>query len=536
MKVACIVNPLVHTRGPCFSYGRVEALIKLIKPLRREARCECMLIAGTWFKTWARQNGKADLLTGLRTVWLDELLLYRRIRELGELPTALDQTALQDDAEHPALRVIAEVLARKVDGFEPDIVIGFAGEANYLAKLWPTALRLHVERGQFGRDPYPFSIYFDHVGTHARSAIGRIGRRKLADLITPDGRMLVSAFRSQMAAALGALDPFRCHNFRSRFDRLCLLPLQISNEFCFDGMVNYRTQFEYLYDVLAAAPADVGVLVTEHPNGEPILRRSGPISNLDALGGTFPNMIFLDEFRRYQSPAQFLVPRVDGVWSVSSSVGHQALLFGRILGSPPSTELSNIADETTFENFFAQLGKRKSPNPDTVLAWMLERYLVPAPLLSDGRWLHDYFQRRLDAARSALDPIDAFVPTADADRLMDAWIVKTPARVTMTSFQWEDDSAVAELHSPPSATRERRAAQIHELADNGSPTPRDARDGSCSRSSLWIRRNTVPNEAISGALAAHDPSCARHSLPLDTHVESHVVPCRLNVTAELANA
>jgi hypothetical protein len=536
MKVACIVNPLVHTRGPCFSYGRVEALIKLIKPLRREARCECMLIAGTWFKTWARQNGKADLLTGLRTVWLDELLLYRRIRELGELPTALDQTALQDDAEHPALRVIAEVLARKVDGFEPDIVIGFAGEANYLAKLWPTALRLHVERGQFGRDPYPFSIYFDHVGTHARSAIGRIGRRKLADLITPDGRMLVSAFRSQMAAALGALDPFRCHNFRSRFDRLCLLPLQISNEFCFDGMVNYRTQFEYLYDVLAAAPADVGVLVTEHPNGEPILRRSGPVSNLDALGGTFPNMIFLDEFRRYQSPAQFLVPRVDGVWSVSSSVGHQALLFGRILGSPPSTELSNIADETTFENFFAQLGKRKSPNPDTVLAWMLERYLVPAPLLSDGRWLHDYFQRRLDAARSALDPIDAFVPTADADRLMDAWIVKTPARVTMTSFQWEDDSAVAELHSPPSATRERRAAQIHELADNGSPTPRDARDGSCSRSSLWIRRNTVPNEAISGALAAHDPSCARHSLPLDTHVESHVVPCRLNVTAELANA
>ena len=62
--------------GPCFSYGRVEALIKLIEPLRREARCECMLIAGTWFKTWARQNGKADLLTGLRTVWLDELLLY----------------------------------------------------------------------------------------------------------------------------------------------------------------------------------------------------------------------------------------------------------------------------------------------------------------------------------------------------------------------------------------------------------------------------------------------------------------------------
>jgi hypothetical protein len=91
---------------------------------------------------------------------------------------------------------------------------------------------------------------------------------------------------------------------------------------------------------------------------------------------------------------------------------------------------------------------------------MLERYLAPAPLLSDGRWLHDYFQRRLDAARSALDPIDAFVPTADADRLMDAWIVKTPARVTMTSFQWEDDSAVAELHATLHHLRRERDALL----------------------------------------------------------------------------
>ena len=460
MKVACFVNPLVHTRGPCFSYGRVEALIELVEPLRRQARCECMLIAGAWFKDWARQNGKAHLLTGLRTVWLDELSLYRKIRELGELPTALDQTAHQADAEHPALRVIADLLARNVNGFEPDIIIGFAGEANYLAKLWPASLRLHVERGQFGRGPYPFSMYFDHVGTHARSAIGRIGKRKPADPITPDGRMLVSAFRSRMAAALSSLDPFRCHDFRSRFDRLCLLPLQISNEFSFDGMANYRTQFEYLYDVLAAAPGDVGIIVTEHPNGEPILRRSGPVSNVDALRGTFPNIIFLDEFRRYQSPAQFLVPRVDGVWSVSSSVGHQALLFNRILGSPPSTELSNIADETALENFFARLGQHKSTNLDTFLAWMLERYLVPAALLNDGRWLHDYLQRRLDAARSTLDPIDAFVPTADTDRLMAAWIVNTPAPVAMTSLQWQDDSAVAELHANLRHVRRERDALL----------------------------------------------------------------------------
>jgi hypothetical protein len=463
MKVACFVNPLVQARGPCFNFGWVEALAKLLQPLRRDARCECMLIAGGWFRDWARQNQKGPLLAGLRTVWLDELALYRQLRALGELPTALDQTAYQaDDAEHPALGVIADAMAREINGFEPDIIIGFAGQANYLAKLWPAALRLHIERGHFGRDPYPFSMYFDHVGTHGRSAVGSVGGLNLAYPLTSDGRALLSAFRSQMAAAFDSLDPFRYQALRRRFDRSCLLPLQVSNEFSFDGPVNYRTQFEYLYDVLAAAPKDVAVMVTEHPNGDPVLRRSGPGSNIDMLRRTFPNIVFLDEFRQCQSPSQLLVPRVDGVWSVSSSVGYQALLFNRLLGSPSSTELSNIADATTFEDFFARLGHRKATNvnADNFLAWLLERYLVPATLLTDGRWFHDYLQRRLDAARRAADPINAFVPTADADRLMEAWIVKTPAPQTMASPQWEDDPSVAELITNLQAVRCERDALL----------------------------------------------------------------------------
>ena len=90
MKVACFVNPLVQARGPCFNFGWVETLAGLLQPLQRDARCECMLIAGSWFKDWARQNQKSAVLSGLRTAWLDELALYRRLRALGELPTALD--------------------------------------------------------------------------------------------------------------------------------------------------------------------------------------------------------------------------------------------------------------------------------------------------------------------------------------------------------------------------------------------------------------------------------------------------------------
>src|SRR3979490_232098 len=148
MKVACFVQPLLQARGPPFNFGVVGGPVKLLHPWRRDARCECMLIAGGWFRDWARQNQKGPLLAGLRTVWLDELALYRQLRALGELPTALDQTAYQAyDAEHPALGVIADAMAREINGFEPDIIIGFAGQANYLAKLGTAALRPHTERG-----------------------------------------------------------------------------------------------------------------------------------------------------------------------------------------------------------------------------------------------------------------------------------------------------------------------------------------------------------------------------------------------------
>jgi hypothetical protein len=47
-------------------------------------------------------------------------------------------------------------------------------------------------------------------------------------------------------------------------------------------------------------------------------------------------------------------------------------------------------------------------------------------LLRDGKWLHDYFQRRCQAIRANADPIDAFVPVADAAALEEAWIIDAP--------------------------------------------------------------------------------------------------------------
>jgi hypothetical protein len=172
----------------------------------------------------------------------------------------------------------------------------------------------------------------------------------------------------------------------------------------------------------------VRIIVTEYAQWGPVVTNVGPARNLDYLRQAFPNMLFVEPFRSYRSPSQFLVPRVDGVWSVSSNVGSQALLFAHALGTPSSTHLAGIAHSTDFSDFFARLGREVPQSRHAFLAWLLERYLVPESLWADGAWLDEYLRRRLAASRVE-DPIASFVPIADTDRLRRAWIDEAPEPV-----------------------------------------------------------------------------------------------------------
>lgn len=446
MKIAGYIHPVVQALGPNFSCGWFEIVAKLLQSLRRDAGCECMMIAGDWPFRWAAETGRGDLLEGIRLARLDETSLYRKLNAFGRLPTALDQIAY--DTEHqndPALQALTEEVAHRTHDFEPDIIISFAIQIDFLAALWPKALRLHVESGPFSRNPYPFSLFFDHLGMYGRSIIGQAGQRLRTHPATDDARGLVSAFRTRNAFALDAVDPFRNMDLRRKFDRLVLLPLQVSNYYSFHQQSHYRTQFEYLLDVLSATPPNVGVIVTEYVEWGHVLMSQGSGENIGYLQRNFPNLIFLDQFRAYSSPSQFLAPRVDGVWSVSSNVGYQALLYDRILGSPATSHLAGIAHATTFDSFFREIGSAPVNNA-AALAWLLEHYFVPEALLSDGRWLRDYLTRRIGAAADFRDPLHSFVPIADVDRLVQAWVVKAP-KSRLVKFTQPLDEALADARA-----------------------------------------------------------------------------------------
>jgi hypothetical protein len=172
------MHPGIFLQGPCFNEVWVEILGRLLQGLHRDAGNECLLISGSRFLRQAPEPRCDYLFDGIRIAEIQESALLRRLSALGSVPTALDRLAYSGDGEHhSALCVLAEEVLRASAGFVPDVVISFATPTDFLARSWPGTLRLHVEAGPYSRNPYPESLFFDHLGMYGRSVVARVPTR-----------------------------------------------------------------------------------------------------------------------------------------------------------------------------------------------------------------------------------------------------------------------------------------------------------------------------------------------------------------------
>lgn len=421
MKILFYLYPGILPQGPEFTGGWTLLFARLARTLASTGTGEYLILTATRF---ARHAAELPDRVSLRLI--DDVELHATAREIAPLsatPTALAELARHEaDATHPAISLLNDRIRSACGGFEPDMVVTFSMQAEYLRAIWPAAPILNVEAGAFSRTPFAFSLYFDHMGMYRSSAPARLFPAALTYRLPADTLELAADFRAWADNALGQDDPFSAHDYRSQFERLALLPLQVSNWYSFDDQCHYRTQFEYLYDVLSAAPMDIGVIATEYIQWGPVFQSGNSASNLDFLRARFPNLIIPPNARKYTSPSQYLNRHVDGVWSVSSNLGYQALLLGKRLGAPLRSFYRNVAHDHTPTEFFANLGNDAPPEDRLpFLAWYLENYLVPAPMLDDGNWLRQYLSDRRTAILAATDPMDGFVPLGTPDAIRKAW-------------------------------------------------------------------------------------------------------------------
>ena len=431
MRTLFYLYPALLSQGPTFNAAWSQLLLKIMRGLVGAGH-DCHMITASRFKEFLQPD-----VNGLSISYIKELELHKNVIKVDPrfaVPSELSRLVRMVPGEQPAvLDLLLEQILKGNGDFKPEVIITFAMQADYLKILWPNSHIFYAEAGAFSRSPYPFTLFFDHQGTYSHSVAAQLD---LANLRVDDSAIqLAKEVNKYAKQTLVENDPFTKFDLRKKFKRLVLFPLQVSNYFSFDDQAPYKTQFEFLLEVLTSAPKDVGIVVTEYVQWGEVLQLEGAGKNLEWFTKAFPNLIFKEEFRKFTSPSQYLLPHVDGLITICSNLGYQALFLEKRLGCSYDSFLKNVSHDYSIQDFFKNL--KKVPVDKTIfLAWYIERYAVPEQLFNDGLWFADYIERRIQAIESAVKPEDGFVRIATNDILRTCWL-DTLCKDTPT--KWETD-------------------------------------------------------------------------------------------------
>lgn len=222
-------------------------------------------------------------------------------------------------------RSMAELVKKAAGNFVPDLSIVYESSAPFLRSAYSHAPVFYSMFGAFSRAPFPATGYLGENGLYRQAELVRLTESSFLEEVTGEHLGMLDGFRRKYGGYLIASDPLfhRLAALRSRFGRLLLLPLQVDGYFAFTESCDVPDQEALLRRVLETVDPNTAVLVTFHGD----FSNSVSSETLHELEQHYPNLLPLTNEEGIPFISQFLVPHVDGVVTVSSSVGYLAVLM-----------------------------------------------------------------------------------------------------------------------------------------------------------------------------------------------------------------
>jgi glycosyltransferase involved in cell wall biosynthesis len=314
----------------------------------------------------------------------------------------------------------AALVRNRLGGFVPDVVVSWT-PAPFFSQINPQALVLHKEMGLFQRSPYPPTYFLDPLGYYGRSLLTRRITELRDGTFDPCQREALASLRQHFHTAIDSKSPFKeqIAALRQRFDHLLLLPLQYNQYFTFDSVCPYRSQAALAEAVLEKTPQNVGVILTSH--------RYGALSEqeLAYLCRRFPNLIHIDSLNDYQNPSDLILPYVDAVVTVTSTLGLKALFWRKKLITVGRSYLDWLDDGNDLNDLARVLKVPYHPAKDRALAWFLFCYSIPQHYNGEGTWISDFLGDLLTTYRERGADALFREPIADPARLTRDYIART---------------------------------------------------------------------------------------------------------------
>lgn len=267
-------------------------------------------------------------------------------------------------------KLIAKV-HKALGEFTPQIIYTHETSMPFMRRAYPQALTLHTMYGMSYRAPYPRLTQIDPQGLYGNALLLQQLEAIKAQPVSDEDRQTLGEIRGWFARQIVPHDPTwpLVEPLQTRFDRLILLPLQVDGYYAFNACSDFKNQVEFLEAVMAKIPENWGVIVTEHDASKSIFDDLATKRFLRR----YPNLVISKELMGIKSVSQALMPHVDALVTVSSSLGLQSLIYDIPVIAAGWSHINAVAT-VRLEEAERVFDMHRPGARDAVLHFLLSRY------------------------------------------------------------------------------------------------------------------------------------------------------------------
>ena len=276
-------------------------------------------------------------------------------------------------------------------GVSPDLILTFEFGNCVLKKIFPNTLSLTLLGGLWKSTKPDFSVVLDPINSCGYSFLvkykDKINKFSINEEQKKDIQTLKRIYKDKIIST-GVVKK-ELLELKEKYDHLILLPLQLQS-YIFEEECNFKSQLDYLDYVMLRVPKNIGVIVTGHYVSIKEIRKI-VAENKEK----YPNLIILDELFNHVQSSLFVLPYVDAMINVCSSLLLKAILCDVpiiSLGKRYSSWCEDTNNLDNIENFLNLQHKNK----DNILYWYMTHYDIPSKILISGSFLSNYLTDKLN--------------------------------------------------------------------------------------------------------------------------------------------
>lgn len=301
----------------------------------------------------------------------------------------------RDNINHEKFKTLDNLIKSKLENYSPDIIILMSSSCKYLNYVFPNTPTLFVESGIFAQKPYPGCLYFDNSpAMDHESFLPRNKEKLLSFEMGKKEKHFLRTLRDFFLEKIREQNPYqqKLKEFKSKFDHVVLLSLQRFSSPLFRTTSEFKDQIEYVDYVFQNLDPKIGVIVTEHRKD----RMLGFEAIRNYFKNKYPNFLYIEDTDKVDNSSQFLLQLVDGVITISSTVGLQTMIHQKPLFVPSKISyLSAIADVQDLKLVMNYLSENKYNSKDQALYYLLTHYYLTSGYYQNGEWFYNFLNRSI---------------------------------------------------------------------------------------------------------------------------------------------